>query len=114
LIQYLSQRKVLLILDNCEHLIEECSRVVEQLLKHTTQLQILVTSREGLNITGEVRFRVPSLSLPLPDEVVTPERVEDFEALQLLKDRCTTANPNFKFEPDEITSLVQICLRLDV
>jgi non-specific serine/threonine protein kinase len=113
LIQYFRPRQALLVLDNCEHLVEECSRVVEKLLKHSTHLQILATSREGLGISGEISYRVPSLSLPQPEETISAEKVGNYEALQLFVERARTASPDFRLEPGEIPALVQVCRRLD-
>ena len=68
---YLASKKVLLVLDNCEHLIEACAELAEALLRSCPELRVLATSREALGITGEVAWPVPSLSLPdlrrLPD-----------------------------------------------
>jgi non-specific serine/threonine protein kinase len=120
---FLGQRHLLLILDNCEHLVEECSRITNLLLTHSTKLQILSTSREPLNITGEVTYRVPSLSLPptkLPTvqeenlpTLTTIEKVEEYEAVKLFVERARATNSNFLVEPQEVTGLIQICQRLD-
>src|SRR5207245_1410136 len=66
LTSYLRPRSLLLILDNCEHLLAACARVAEETLRACPRLHILATSREGLGIVGEQTYRVPSLSLPDP------------------------------------------------
>ncbi len=113
LVQYFSRHHVLLVLDNCEHLIEECSRVVQLLLQHSTGLQILATSREGLGINGEINFLVPSLSLPVAEEKITIEKVVDYEALQLFVERARNASPSFRLLHGNVPALVQVCQRLD-
>jgi predicted ATPase/transcriptional regulator with XRE-family HTH domain len=113
LAQHLRQRNTLLVLDNCEHLVEECSQVVESLLKQTAHLQILATSREGLGIAGEVNYLVPSLSMPQSAEIVMVEKLANYEALQLFVERAKTASPQFRLEVAEIPALVQTCRRLD-
>jgi predicted ATPase len=113
LVQYFSRHHVLLVLDNCEHLIEECSLVVHQLLQYSTRLQILATSRERLGINGGRSYMVPPLSLPLAGENITIEKVKDYEALQLFVERATNTSPNFELVPGNVSALVLICQRLD-
>jgi class 3 adenylate cyclase len=76
LIEYLQGRAPLLVLDNCEHLIAACARLVERLLRVCPRLRILVTSREPLGIAGEIAVRVPSLSLPEPPDPASHHRLE--------------------------------------
>ncbi len=113
LIKYLRQRPILLLLDNCEHLVEECSRVVEKLITQTQALQILATSREGLGVSGEQSYLMPSLALPLPEQVVPAEKIEEYEALHLFMDRARLSNSEFKLKPGEVTALVEVCQKLD-
>lgn len=111
--QYLRQRRVLLLLDNCEHMVEECSRVVQRLLGHSTGLQILATSREGLSIQGEKCYPVPSLSLPQAGDKISTEKVIEYEALQLFIERASNASPGFRLLAQDVPALVQVCRRLD-
>ena len=71
--EYLGERKVLLVLDNCEHLIEACAKIANELLIHSSELKILASSREALGVLGEVSWRVPSLSLPDTKHLPDPE-----------------------------------------
>ena len=73
LVNALRSRRLLLILDNCEHLIDVCARLVDPLLRGCPELHVLVTSREGLGVSGEVRWRVPSLPTP-PDGAASTSR----------------------------------------
>jgi predicted ATPase/class 3 adenylate cyclase len=96
---YLRDKKLLLILDNCEHLIAACSHLADDLLHHCAGLKILVSSREALGIAGEVSYHVPSLA--------------DSESTQLFVDRARTVNPNFHLTESNALFVAQICSRLD-
>ncbi len=109
---YLRSRRLLLILDNCEHLIDACARLADHLLHTCPSLTILASSREALGITGEVSYRVPSLSLPAL-EGVTPENLALSEAAQLYLERAAAANPRFTLTPGNAPAVGQICRRLD-
>jgi predicted ATPase/class 3 adenylate cyclase len=96
---YLRDKKILLILDNCEHLIEACARLADDLLHQCMGLKILTSSREALGIAGEVAYHIPSLI--------------DSEATQLFVDRACAANPNFRLTEHNASFVAQICFRLD-
>ena len=72
---YVRSRQLLLVLDNCEHLIAACARLAETLLLAAPNLRILATSREALGISGETVWRVPSLSLPAPAQALSADAV---------------------------------------
>jgi predicted ATPase len=109
----------LLVLDNCEHLIEEAAELVQGLLQVCPQLRILATSRLRLGLTGEIAWRVPSL--PAPDPVELPadatgavDQVLQFPAVQLLVERAAMARPGFRLRgSDEALAVARICRRLD-
>ncbi len=113
LAQYLENKQLLLILDNVEHIISACSRLVDQLLMHCPKLTILATSREILNLTGENTFRVPSLSLPDLRRHLTQNDIEQSEAVRLFAERAAQASPGFSIMPDNAHAIVQICQQLD-
>ena len=96
---YLRDKKLLLILDNCEHLISPCARLAAHLLEHCAGLKILASSREALGIAGEVAYHTPSL--------------EDSESTQLFVERAHAANSNFKLSDENRSAVAQICHRLD-
>jgi len=109
LTDYLREKQVLLLLDNCEHLIDACAQLAEQLLRACPHLQLLATSREALGIEGEAAVRVPSLSLPGPAGAPP----DDSEAVQLFVDRAAAALPGFALTAENAGPITQICRRLD-
>ena len=113
LVDFLHQKYLLLILDNCEHLVEACSRLAAVILHQCPQVQILASSREALGVAGEVPYSVPSLSLPERNQITGPGELINFEAVRLFVERAALALPGFELTPDNALSLAQICRRLD-
>jgi predicted ATPase/DNA-binding XRE family transcriptional regulator len=113
LIAHLRPRHLLLLLDNCEHLVLACAEIVTALLQACPQVQILATSREALGIVGERAWKVPSLSLPDTQQPITATQVLEAEALQLFVERAQVARPTFALTEQNAATLVQICRRLD-
>lgn len=113
LCDYLKDKEMLIILDNCEQLIEATSKLVEKLLQSSPKLKIIATSREALRITGEQTLKVSSLSLPDPQTDNTLEKLEKFESVKLFIDRAVSVNQNFKVTDDNAGVLAEICFRLD-
>jgi predicted ATPase/class 3 adenylate cyclase len=109
LIDYLRAKSLLLILDNCEHLIEASAQAVDQFLRACPQLKIIASSREALGVVGETVYRVPSLSLP----EASSGAVMGFEATRLFIERATKAEPRFHLTDHNASSIAQICRRLD-
>jgi predicted ATPase len=110
---YLKNKKLLLILDNCEHLISACSEIVEQILKSTEHVTILCTSREALNVADEVAWRVPSLSLPENGKELSAKEVNQYEAVQLFVARAKNKQADFNLSEQNAHPVLQICNRLD-
>lgn len=108
---YLAGRRLVIVLDNCEHLIDACARLVERLLRRCPDVQILATSREALNVGGEAVFPVPTLSLPEP--AAGPEAMLASEAVRLFVERATAQRPDFRLTADNAAAVAQICRRLD-
>ena len=113
LLDYLRPRTVLLLLDNCEHLIEACAQISEALLRACPKLKILASSREALGIAGEVPYRVPSLAAPNPEHLPSLEKLSELDSIRLFIERATTAKPDFKLTKDNASFVAQICFRLD-
>ena len=113
LTDYLRQKEILLILDNCEHLLSACAELVSILLKACPNLCILVTSREALEIPGEVTIRVPSLSIPDAHRIASMESLTQYEAVRLFVERAELVQPNFALTNSNALSIAQICRRLD-
>jgi class 3 adenylate cyclase len=109
---YLRAKELLLILDNCEHLVEACARLSDLLLHACPQLKIIASSREALGIAGETIYHVPSLSLPDPSQV-TREALMESESARLFVDRATAAQSKFNLTDQNASSVTQICYRLD-
>ncbi len=113
LLDHLQTKQLLLVLDNCEHLIAACARLAETLLRACPRLHILATSREALGIAGETTWRVPSLLVPDPQDLVPSERLPDYEAVRLFIDRATSALPSFPVTDQNVRAVAKICHRLD-
>lgn len=113
LTESLGARNTLLVLDNCEHLLDECACFVEALLVHCPNLRVITTTREPLGIGGEYVFRVPMLSLPDPDFLSDPDRVIESEAVQLFLNRARLASPGFALGPENAEAVAQVCISLD-
>jgi predicted ATPase/class 3 adenylate cyclase len=109
---YLRAKELLLILDNCEHLVEACAKLSDHLLHACPQLKIIASSREPLGIAGEMVYRVPSLSLPDPAQV-TREALMESESARLFVERATAAQSKFSLTDQNTSSVAQICHRLD-
>ena len=114
LLTYLQPKEVLLILDNCEHLIEACASLVQSLLQNCPNLKILATSREALAITGEIPWNVPPLSIPDPGDLPSLETsdLNKYEALRLFSERAETILPTFEMTDRNASSVARICHRL--
>ena len=113
LCDYLRDKELLIILDNCEHLVDACARMVDRLLHAAPKLRILASSREALGIAGEVSYRVPSLELPDVKTPPTVESLNQYEAVRLFIDRAVAALPTFTVTNDNAPAVAQICHRLD-
>jgi predicted ATPase len=109
---YMRGKNLLLILDNCEHLIDACAQLADHLLRNCPNVKILASSREALGIAGEVTYTVPSLALP-EGSVTGPVALAEYEAVQLFVERAKTANPRFTLTDDNAVAIASICLRLD-
>ncbi len=109
----LQPRHLLLVLDNCEHLIEACVGLVIALLRTCPHLHILASSRERLEVAGETSYRVPSLAVPDPDHLPAPERLPEYEAVQLFLERAQARRSDFTLTAKNAQSVAQVCARLD-
>ena len=109
---YLRGKQSLLVLDNCEHLIETCAQLSDHFLHACPKLKIITSSREALGINGETVYRVPSLSLP-PAQDGRSKSLMDYEATRLFGERAIKANPQFVLTKDNAPYVTQICERLD-
>ncbi len=113
LVDHLKTRRLLLVLDNCEHLLAACAHVANTLLRACPHLHILASSREGLGIAGEQAYRIPSLSLPDVRRVQTVESLSQYEAVRLFVERALSVLPQFTVTNANAPALAQLCVRLD-
>jgi predicted ATPase len=113
LIDFLSPRTLLLVVDNCEHLLAAIATLADTLLRSAPHLTILATSREPLRVPGEVVFRVPSLDIPDPEQHLTPGQLGAYEAVSLFSERAAAAAPGFTLDEGNAEDVARICFRLD-
>ena len=113
LVNYLRPRNLLLVLDNCEHLVGGIVGLAMALLSGCAQLKILTTSRESLDIQGETILRVPPLSFPISRQLLPGEKLEDYESARLLLERAVAVKPDFGITGGNASAVAQICRRLD-
>lgn len=111
--EHIAKSKLLLILDNCEHLIASAAAFAEGALRAAPDVRILATSREPLGIAGEAVWRVPSLSLPADDGSQGHEDPSQAEAVRLFTERAVATQPSFELTPQALEIAIQICRRLD-
>ena len=111
--EYLHEKKTLIVLDNCEHLISASAQVVNALLRAAPEIKVLASSREALGVRGEVSYPVPSLTLPDPKHLPVIEELSQYEAVRLFIDRALLVAPRFVLDKDNASHVTQICHRLD-
>lgn len=111
IIENLREKRLVLIFDNCEHLIDASAQLATAILRNCSNVKILASSRQALGIMGETTFYVPSLSMPQEDEPV--EMVSGYEAVQLFVERAEHVKTGFSITPESAPALATICRRLD-
>jgi predicted ATPase len=109
----LRARKILLVVDNCEHLIEAVVRLVDALLDSCPGLRVLATSRETLNAAGEVAWVVPSLTVPDSGQASMAEKLGGYESVRLFIERARGRDPSFVLTPRNGPAVAQVCRRLE-
>ncbi|MBV9354982.1 MAG: LuxR family transcriptional regulator, partial [Chloroflexi bacterium] len=113
LVEYLAYRDVLLVLDNCEHLVDGCASLAERLLSACPQVRLLATSRERLRIAGETAWRVPSLASPDARAALTPMELLAYPAVQLFVERALAVQADFVLGSANAASVAALCARLE-
>ena len=109
----LRPRRLLLALDNCEHLIDSCARLCHRLLAGAPGLRVLATSREPLRVAAETVWQVPPLTLPEPGAAEAPEEQGRYEAITLFCDRAAASHPGFALTPANLPAVAALCRSLD-
>jgi predicted ATPase/DNA-binding CsgD family transcriptional regulator len=112
LTEYLAGKRLLLVPDNCEHLLDGCAVLACTLVEACPDLRLLATSRQALGVASEVRVLVPPMSLPGEDDVVA-ERIIGSDAVWLLSERAAAVVPGFAVDTDNATTVLHLCRRLD-
>jgi len=108
---HLEGRQVLLIIDNCEHLLDDCARTIESLLNRLRLLKVIATSRELLGVVGETALGLQSMTLPTED--VSVDQLVAYDAIQLFVDRAEAASTDFRLDRTTADAVLEICRRLD-
>lgn len=113
LLDYLKPARALVILDNCEHLIDACARLAQTLLETCPGLKVLATSREPLNVPGELLYAVPPLAVPDLRRLPPPEALTQYEAVRLFVDRASSRQLTFRLSEATAVAVARICSALD-
>jgi predicted ATPase/class 3 adenylate cyclase len=111
--QQVAGTRLLVVLDNCEHVLASCAALAEQLLAQCPGLRILATSREALAVAGEQTYRIPALALPALDAKLDAETLWKSEAVQLFVDRTRLVRPEFRIDERNAAVIASLCRRLD-
>jgi len=112
LIENIKNKSLLLLLDNCEHLIDACAEAADKLIHAVKGLCILATSREALNIPGEIVWKIPSLSFPDTDSIKNIDEVQQYDAIKLFADRAGSSKPGFVINIQNVSPVAGICQRV--
>ena len=113
LCDYLASTRTLVLLDNAEHLLEACAALVADFIRSCPHVRVLVTSRERLDIAGEVTYRVPSLDVPRSKKKLAPDELLTNESVRLFVDRAQSTRPHFCVTEENAATLASVCRRLD-
>ena len=113
LVDHIQDRDALLILDNCEHVVQACAELAERLLRTCPNLRILSTSREVLGTAGEIAWPVPPLELPRAEDSRLSDAAANAAAVRLFAERAGAARSGFVLRQEDVPAVVDICVRLD-
>jgi predicted ATPase len=113
LVEFLSARKLLLVLDNCEQVVDAAAKLAETLLRACPELRIIATSREALGIGGEAVLRLSPLTFPGPEPETTLGGLPAYDAVALFAERAAAAVPGFELTNDNKATVARICSKLD-
>ncbi|MFN2465377.1 MAG: LuxR C-terminal-related transcriptional regulator [Candidatus Dormibacteria bacterium] len=113
IVAHLAGKKLLIVLDNCEHMVEACAALSDLILRSCPSIRLISTSREPLGVLGEMVYRVPSLGMPEAGDTPDEAAAQSFEAIRLFADRARSSRPNFKISEQNVGAVIEICRRLD-
>ena len=111
--EHIGTGKMLIVLDNCEHLVQACAELVESILQGCHNLHVLATSRQALGLSGETSYRVPSLSAPEPNRNISLKKLAQIESVRLFTERARAVSNTFELNERNAQSVAKICRRLD-
>ncbi|GAA3649432.1 LuxR family transcriptional regulator [Nocardioides ginsengisoli] len=111
--EFVGERSMLLVLDNCEHLVDATADLADHLLRRAPQLKVLVTSRQALRIVGEHLYPVAPLLTPDPDDTLALGRAEKYPAVALFADRAAAVVPGFAITAENARAVIRLCHRLE-
>lgn len=111
--EFLKDKKILLLFDNSEHLLNKCAQIAENLLSYCPGLKIISTSREPFNSKGETLYRIPPLSIPDKIKNESFEILAEYESVKFFLERANSINPNFILTEENIYTVAEICKKLD-
>jgi len=113
LVKVFRDRRWLVILDNCEHVVQACTELVKVLLQSGPDVKLMATSREPLRVTGEAVYVVPALAFPGLSKMITPAALAEYESAQLFIDRAVAAQSTFRVTAQNAMALAGVCHQLD-
>jgi predicted ATPase len=113
LAEALRAKKMLIVLDNCEHLVEACARLTDVLLRSCSGVRVLASSRESLNVAGEVVWSVPPLSVPDADRLPNLQGLRVYESARLFVERALRRTSAFVLTAETASAVAEICQQLD-
>jgi predicted ATPase/class 3 adenylate cyclase len=113
LLEHVRDRRLLVVLDNCEHVVQACAELAKQMLQASPGLRMLATSRSYLQIAGETAYHVPTLAVPDPNQRIEAGELQQHDAVRLFVDRAAASHPSFQITPRNARAVVDICRRLD-
>ena len=113
LVDVLGDKQLLLVVDNCEHLVEATANLVDRLLDSCPGVRILATSREAIGVEGEIRWDVPPLSMPDPQHTPSSEELEGYESVRLFVERARGRDPTFNLSSRDALTVAKVCGRLE-
>jgi non-specific serine/threonine protein kinase len=113
LIEHLATRRLVLVLDNAEHVLAACAELVHAVLRHCADVAVLATSREPLGVSGELVYRVPPMTVPDPKRATTPDDIARYESVHLFVERACLHLPGFEMTVDNAPAVASVCHRLD-
>ena len=113
LCDHLRDKEMLIVIDNCEHIVEAGAKLALKILRNCPKLKLIATSREALKCDGEQTHRISSLEIPDPKEKISPEKLSQYEAVRLFIERALSVNSGFRVNNENAPALAEICHQLD-